>query len=264
MAAAAAAVAESWGQRLKPIPGATHLENVLLAGAEVSFGRAASCTVSMPNVHYSGRHCVLTSRGDAVFLTNLSANGTWHKPHGPGRPQKLAKNEEKELKPGDSFSLLMPPQAVLNKFGAEAVAFELEARAAPVALRAAAGSPTFKRPAPKTKSTQAANTLEAAYDVNLRRELGRGQFATVYPCTSKSSGKGYAVKKIIKKKFLYHNKFKQNLVKEVKILRETKHTNIVGVVDVYETDEEVSDFPLFLLHYLLLSQFYSVSLDMSG
>ena len=124
----------------------------------------------------------------------------------------------------------------------EAVAFELEARdlsAAAAQPAAATGSPTFKRPAPKAKSTQVAGTLGAAYDVNPKKELGRGQFATVFSCTQRSSGKIYAVKKIIKKKFLYHNKFKQNLVKEVKILRETKHANIVEVVEVFETDEEV-------------------------
>ena len=45
-----------------------------------SFGRAASCDVTVPNVHYSGTHCVVSrgaGSGGVCVLRNLSSNGTF-------------------------------------------------------------------------------------------------------------------------------------------------------------------------------------------
>lgn len=180
--------------------------------------------------------------GDVVLLTNLSSNDTWLKPRRE-KPRKLAKNQEGELKPGDSFSLLMPPHAVEKKFGRQAVAFELLAApgtsSAALSATTAGGAPApFKVPAPKVKEAQ--RTLRRAYEVS-SQELGSGQFAKVFLCRSRQDGKEYACKNVQKKKFLYTQpKFEQNIKKEISILQGIKHPNIVQVVDVFDTDDELN------------------------
>jgi hypothetical protein len=246
----------AWGVLLPLMP---HLQNVVLDKPEVSFGRAHACDVSMPSMPtYSGRHATLSCRtganGRVVILKNLSPNGTWLKKRGRHKPRKLAKNEEGELKPGDSFSLLLPPHAVAEKFKDQAVAFELEDAPPPANAATAAGAAApapaaakprttqFKVPAPKSKSAPSSNskaTLHTAYDVS-KRVLGSGQFATVFSCTSRQDGKTYACKNIQKKKFMFHTKFEQNIKKEVSILQKIKHPNIVQVVDVFETEAELN------------------------
>lgn len=235
-----------WG-RLLPLT--AHLQNVVLDKPEISFGRAQSCDVSMPNMpNYSGRHAVVTRRatadGDVVLLRNLSSNGTWLKPR-KDKPRKLGANQEHELRPGDSFSLLLPPKEVEKRFGEQAVAFELEDAPPPAsAATSASASGTvapvatqFKVPLPKIKGAQ--RTLGQAYEVS-SEVLGSGQFATVFQCKSRQDGEIYACKNIQKKKFVYHNKFEQNLKKEISILQKIKHPNIVQVVDVFDTDAELN------------------------
>ena len=52
----------AWG-RLRPLT--PHLQNITLDKPEISFGRAQSCDVSMPNMpSYSGKHATVTRRGD--------------------------------------------------------------------------------------------------------------------------------------------------------------------------------------------------------
>ena len=228
----------AWG-RLRPLM--PHLENITLDKDEISFGRAAKCDISMPNMpNYSGCHAIVAHRAGVVVLKNLSSNGTWLKQGGgENRLVKLKKNEEHELQVGDRFSLLMPPHAVAKKFGEQAVVFELEAPppAASAAPSGGANATQFKVPAPKVRAAQ--QTLHQAYEVSTR-ELGRGQFAKVFLCKSRRYGQTFACKNIQKKKFMYQPKFEQNIKKEISILQEIKHQNIVQVVDVFDTDEELN------------------------
>ena len=236
----------AWG-RLRPLT--PHLENITLDKDEISFGRAAKCDVSMPNMpNYSGCHAIIAHRAGVVVLRNLSSNGTWLKQGGgENRLVKLKKNEEHELQVGDQFSLLMPPHTVAKKFGEQAVAFELES-APPAASTAPSGGASsggaaapdatqFKVPAPKVRAAQ--QTLDQAYEVSTK-ELGRGQFAKVFLCKSRRGGQTFACKNIQKKKFMYQPKFEQNIKKEISILQEIKHPNIVQVVDVFDTEEELN------------------------
>ena len=237
-----------------------------------SFGRAASCDVTVPNVHYSGTHCVVSRGADSggvCVLRNLSSNGTFVQRPG-ARAVKLAKNQSHELRGGDSFALVMPPDRVEKKFKAEAIAFKLELAAGGASASAAsaaaasaapanpaisqavsppgqprsAGAPggapapdAFKMPAPKARQKE--RTLPGLYSVTTQ-ELGRGQFATVYKCRSRESGEEFAVKKVLKKKFALHQKFEQNIKKEVGILKQMTHPNIVQVIDVFDSEAELN------------------------
>ena len=90
-------------------------------------------------------------------------------------------------------------------------------------------------------SVSARSTIMAASgrEVNdfydLGEELGRGAFAVVYSATEKSSGKKYAVKKILKNKMSHP----EVLVREVSVLKETssKHAGINTLVDLFEDEE---------------------------
>lgn len=184
-----------------------------------------------------------------MLLRNLSTNGTYLKQGGGGenRAVKLKQNEERELQVGDRFSLLLPPNAAKKKFGEQAVAFELEA-AAPAASTAPSGGTSaggsaapdatqFRVPAPRARVAQ--QTLDQAYEVS-SDVLGAGQFAKVFLCKSRKDGKTFACKNIQKKKFMYQPKFEQNIKKEISILQQIKHPNIVQVVDVFDTEEELN------------------------
>ncbi|XP_029009417.1 death-associated protein kinase 2 isoform X1 [Betta splendens] len=77
------------------------------------------------------------------------------------------------------------------------------------------------------------------YDVG--EALGSGQFAVVKRCTEKSTGAVFAAKFI--KKRLHHvsrrGVSREEVVREVSILRELQHPNIVSLHDVYETRTDV-------------------------
>ena len=82
--------------------------------------------------------------------------------------------------------------------------------------------------------------LHQAYEIS-SQVLGAGQFAKVFLCTSRQTGKKYACKSVQKKRFMYTQpKFEQNTKKEISILQRIKHPNIVQVVDVFDTANELN------------------------
>jgi hypothetical protein len=135
-------IEKPWG-RLVPLN--PQAQPHLLTQPVVSLGRGHlrgdTCDVPLPNLnHYSRRHCVLT-RGRAAtgghgapaaaesgraLLTNLSSNGTWVQPRGAGAGVRIFKDEEVELRSGDTFSLLLPVDGAMEKFGDKAAAFVFE------------------------------------------------------------------------------------------------------------------------------------------
>uniref|UniRef100_A0A8C7MT19 non-specific serine/threonine protein kinase n=1 Tax=Oncorhynchus kisutch TaxID=8019 RepID=A0A8C7MT19_ONCKI len=81
--------------------------------------------------------------------------------------------------------------------------------------------------------------VEAFYDMG--EELGSGQFAIVRKCKDKSSGSEYAAK-LIKKRRLSSSRrgvSREEIEREVNILREIQHSNIITLHDIFENKTDV-------------------------
>ncbi|GAM27553.1 hypothetical protein SAMD00019534_107290 [Acytostelium subglobosum LB1] len=76
------------------------------------------------------------------------------------------------------------------------------------------------------------SNLQKTYDVG--SQLGAGKFSVVRSGTEKSTGKQWALK-IMKRNVVDE----QTLVKEVEIMLDVKHTNVIALKEVYETDSDV-------------------------
>ncbi|XP_006823401.1 death-associated protein kinase 1-like [Saccoglossus kowalevskii] len=81
--------------------------------------------------------------------------------------------------------------------------------------------------------------LERFYDIG--EEIGSGQFATVKRVTNKTTAIEYAGKFVKKKKMASSRRGakKEDIVREVEILSEMKHRNVISLHEVYETPTEV-------------------------
>lgn len=68
----------------------------------------------------------------------------------------------------------------------------------------------------------------------------RGQFATVKRCNEKGTGNEYAAKFIRKRRGGGRRGAKmEDIQREIEILSETSHRNIINLYEVYETNREV-------------------------
>ncbi|KAM8861539.1 death-associated protein kinase 2 isoform 2-T2 [Synchiropus picturatus] len=81
--------------------------------------------------------------------------------------------------------------------------------------------------------------VEDFYDVG--EELGSGQFAIVKRCTEKSSGLEYAAKFIKKRQSRASRRGvrREEIVREVEVLQQLQHPNVVALHDVYENRTDV-------------------------
>lgn len=68
----------------------------------------------------------------------------------------------------------------------------------------------------------------------------RGKFATVKRCLERQTGSEYAAKFIRKNRGTGRRGAKmENIEKEIQILKETNHRNIINLYEVYDTKREV-------------------------
>jgi len=75
--------------------------------------------------------------------------------------------------------------------------------------------------------------LEDYYEIG--RELGKGSFSVVYEAKELSTGELYAIKRI-KRKFIK----KKLLQREIEIMKNLRHPNILYCKEVFETDQFIS------------------------
>jgi hypothetical protein len=95
--------------------------------------------------------------------------------------------------------------------------------------------------------------------------LRRGNFSTVRLGVNKSTGEQFAIKIINKRKFWHLSKSREQILREIEILKKVKHPNIISYIDIFDTDQYIylvlelyiSLFiiGLFLLCFLLKSVF---------
>ncbi|XP_008577134.1 PREDICTED: death-associated protein kinase 2 [Galeopterus variegatus] len=81
--------------------------------------------------------------------------------------------------------------------------------------------------------------VEDFYDIG--EELGSGQFAIVKKCQEKSTGLEYAAKFIKKRQSRASRRgvCREEIEREVSILRQVLHPNIITLHDVYENRTDV-------------------------
>ena len=73
-------------------------------------------------------------------------------------------------------------------------------------------------------------------------DLGSGQFAVVRRCIEKSTGAEYAAKYVLKRRPNSSSRkglLREKILKEVEILSELKHYNIISLHEVFETSQEM-------------------------
>ena len=99
------------------------------------------------------------------------------------------------------------------------------------------------------RAESAATGLQRKYDVG--EMLGRGNFATVYAGLERESGRSVAVKVISKSRIKMLAPGRELMVyDEVRILRRLDHPHIIKVLDVFDTDAELSVvLELFVHHH---------------
>ena len=76
----------------------------------------------------------------------------------------------------------------------------------------------------------------------LFEDLGSGQFAVVRRCKEKQTCKEYAAKFVIKRRPNSSSRkglFREKILQEIEILSELKHSNIISLHDVFETNQEI-------------------------
>ena len=103
---------------------------------------------------------------------------------------------------------------------------------------AASRTRTVVQTGPVQRESGAAG-LRGKYDVG--EMLGRGNFATVYAGVERESGRSVAIKLISKSRIKMLAPGRELMVyDEVRILRKLDHPHIIKVLDVYDTDAELS------------------------
>eukprot|EP00585_Thalassiosira_rotula_P001980 CAMPEP_0196141856 /NCGR_PEP_ID=MMETSP0910-20130528/10678_1 /TAXON_ID=49265 /ORGANISM="Thalassiosira rotula, Strain GSO102" /LENGTH=428 /DNA_ID=CAMNT_0041403085 /DNA_START=35 /DNA_END=1321 /DNA_ORIENTATION=- len=109
--------------------------------------------------------------------------------------------------------------------------------AAPLSPCSSQGSATSSSPAPATICiTGAFNNIEYKYYVDSSRILGSGHHGSVRECIDRVTGRRCAVKSIRKNDPEVRP---AGIAREITLLREMKHGNIVTLIDVYEDFEYV-------------------------
>ena len=76
-------------------------------------------------------------------------------------------------------------------------------------------------------------------EYNVVGQLGKGAFATVYKLATKMDGRYYAAKELDKRRFIKNGRLDQRLDNEMRIMRETRHENIVQYMGYHDHAEHL-------------------------
>lgn len=82
--------------------------------------------------------------------------------------------------------------------------------------------------------------FEDSYEVY--EDLGSGQFAIVKRCRKKETGVDYAAKFVHKRRPNSASRkglLREKILQEIEILSDLKHTNIISLYEVFETNNEI-------------------------
>jgi len=95
---------------------------------------------------------------------------------------------------------------------------------------------TTKGSGDKPVVSHKSGSVESKYE--LGKELGRGGFSVVREGTDRATGEKVAIK-FIEKKFVDQEELKL-LGREIDIMKKVMHTNVLRLIEIYETDQHLS------------------------
>ncbi|KAJ3431415.1 serine/threonine-protein kinase fhke-related [Anaeramoeba flamelloides] len=182
----------------------------------VTIGRHPSSTLVVLDNRISGRHCTIEYKEKdesnySIIIRDFSTNGTFV------NGQLIGKNKQTALFHTDLVSFVAPKNSSNHKLK-------------PVA------SFNFNNFNIVPPCHNLNSCISEYYD--LKKQIGKGQFATVHLAIEKSTGDRCAIKIIDKKQFLESNSEEKNkIMDEVNILHKINHKNVVGLKKVFDKED---------------------------
>eukprot|EP00758_Cryptobia_borreli_P017399 Tbor_TRINITY_DN6187_c0_g2::TRINITY_DN6187_c0_g2_i1::g.22751::m.22751/K06641/CHK2; serine/threonine-protein kinase Chk2 len=191
---------------LVPLGDGPTITRTVHRGDSVTIGRDASkCDILCECPAISRTHCTLVIMQEEVSLVDMSSNGTYIN----GR--KVQKTNHKILIKGDIISLINP--SLPDSAACTWKYIPVVPSAAPI--------------------TAVVGGVIGHY--RIQKMLGTGSSAKVYLGVHEVTGDKVALKVVTKSQFELGSQFNlQTLNQEVKILKEMKHDNIIGLLEYFE------------------------------
>jgi serine/threonine protein kinase len=186
-------------------------ESIDLCKDDLLLGRQKACDVRLTDVRISGKHCRIFKvqsqdkklTKESFYIEDLSSNGTFV------NGTKIGKGNRTMLQDGDRISLVSKKRtSMFMSYIFEDLSVDIVGNE---------NDEFFKY-----------------YD--LKQELGRGNFSTVKLGINKKTGEQFAIKIINKKKFWHLSKSREQILREIEILKRVKHPNIISYIDIFDSD----------------------------
>ena len=194
-------------------------EDIVLREKRTTLGRDAKASVTIRDRRISSRHCEILIGEDTCVLKDTSTNGTFL------NRKKIGKGKVVTFHHGDEIALVL--QLTRNRsVCTECCAFLFQ---------------DLRRPRGNIFVQQMKlSTVYKKYDV--LNQLGSGAFRTVWKTLQRSTKRACAMKAIDKKKFegLGAKDADSMIFREVQLMSNLSHPNIVDILDVFETPRYVT------------------------
>jgi len=192
-----------WGMLL---PKCDSIPHTSLIDPEFTLGRSNRCNLRLSHPHISGVHFKISLQQiknvKVVSIVDHSSNGTFV------NQVRLEKGKTFLLKHNNTISLV---HAKSKKWSFSFIDLSVIDR--------------------ERKDHE---TILERYD--LHETMGQGTFSTVKRCVCKETGDEFAIKIIDKSRFFHIDKTREQIKREVDILKQIKHPYIISIHDVIETD----------------------------
>ncbi|KAJ1813644.1 serine/threonine protein kinase, partial [Coemansia sp. RSA 2598] len=192
-----------------------------------TIGRVAPCDVLLDRNYVSAKHCRVYMERDrdadkqTLYVVDLSANGTYVNGCELGRGSRTV------LFHRDRLGFANPNDALPSD-----IALEYSVEFAGVASHPAAGQPNFDA------------QLLRTYD--FKHEIGAGNFAKVWLAIHKQTGVACACKVIETKKHLFSTGLTKVFKREVNIMKQLRHPNIVPLHELHTDKDRIYIFMEYL------------------
>ncbi|KAJ2875574.1 serine/threonine protein kinase, partial [Coemansia asiatica] len=192
-----------------------------------TIGRMAPCDVVLDRNYVSAKHCQVYMEKDrdsdkqTLYVVDLSANGTYVNDRILGRGNRTV------LFHKDRLGFANPSDALPSD-----IALEYSVEFAGIASHPAAGQPNFDP------------QLLRTYD--FKHEIGAGNFAKVWLAIHKQTGVACACKVIETKKHLFSTGLTKVFKREVNIMKQLRHPNIVPLHELHIDKDRIYIFMEYL------------------
>ncbi|KAJ2593737.1 hypothetical protein H4R99_006004, partial [Coemansia sp. RSA 1722] len=199
------------------------METTRLLSDGYTIGRTSPSDVVLGRNYVSAKHCLVYMENDrdsakhTLYVADLSANGTYVNDRVLGRGNRTVLFHKDRLGFANATDALPSD-----------VALEYSVEFAGVATHAVAGQPNFDQ------------QLLRTYD--FKHEIGAGNFAKVWLAIHKQTGVACACKVIETKKHLFSTGLAKVFRREVSIMKQLRHPNIVPLHELHADKDRIYIF----------------------